>query len=116
MRILAAHTRGAGMTAKHTAVLDAYDAAVLSCFARHGSCAQVWTAAGECVAELVGHTAIVYSVAVSPDGALVATGSEDGTARVWRLDGSLQQTLEHPGATGVPYACMTDRLTACMEQ
>lgn len=58
----------------------------------------MWTAAGECVAELLGHTAIVYSAAVRADGTLVATGSEDGTARVWSLDGTLQQTLEHPGA------------------
>lgn len=49
------------------------------------------------MAELVGHTAIVYSAAVSPDGLMVATASEDGTARLWRLDGTLTQTVQHPG-------------------
>src|SRR5262249_40850782 len=35
------------------------------------------------LAVLEGHTDLVYSVAVSPDGAHIVTGSEDGTARVW---------------------------------
>ncbi len=36
----------------------------------------------------------VISVAISPDGSLVAAGSKDRTARVWRLtDGELQSTM-----------------------
>lgn len=30
-----------------------------------------------------GHEQLIYSVALSPDGSLAASGSEDGTARVW---------------------------------
>jgi len=33
-----------------------------------------------------GHGGIVYEVAVSPDGGILASGSEDGTIFLWRLD------------------------------
>jgi hypothetical protein len=39
--------------------------------------------------QLLGHTGNVTSVDFSPDGQLIATGSQDGTARVWRLRGVL---------------------------
>eukprot|EP00965_Chrysotila_dentata_P058918 1955613-Pleurochrysis_carterae.AAC.1 len=41
-------------------------------------CAQVRT--------LEGHSNLVLSVCVTPDGKHVVTGSKDCTARVWRLD------------------------------
>jgi WD40 repeat protein len=34
---------------------------------------------------LTGHTNVVWAVAFSPDGWLLATGSDDGTARVWDM-------------------------------
>jgi len=40
------------------------------------------------VATLRGHTDTVYAAAFSPDGQHVVTGSDDGTARVWRADGT----------------------------
>ena len=43
-------------------------------------------ASGKCTATLQGHTGKVTSVAISPDGKTVVSGSMDNTARcVWRL-------------------------------
>lgn len=48
--------------------------------------------------DLVGHTALVYSSSISPDGTLVVSGSEDNTAKLWSLkDGRCIQTIQHPG-------------------
>lgn len=65
--------------------------------ASHDQTLRVWTVEGECVAELVGHTALVYNVACNYDGDLIASASEDNTVRTWRLDGQCLQTIEHPG-------------------
>ena len=47
---------------------------------------------------LSGHTADVYDVAYSPDGGTVATGSADGTVRLWNVaTGQLSSTLTGHG-------------------
>ena len=56
--------------------------------------AQVWDAAtGAETASLRGHKATITTVAFSPDGTLIATGSNDKTARVWRANGRSKLTL-----------------------
>lgn len=65
--------------------------------ASHDQTLRVWTFQGDCIAELVGHTALVYNAACSDDGGLIASASEDNTVRTWRPDGQCLQTIEHPG-------------------
>lgn len=84
----------AGATCRGLALLN--NIGVIS--ASHDQTLRVWTFEGECIAELVGHTALVYSAACSEDGSLVASASEDNTVRTWRPDGQCLQTLEHPGS------------------
>ena len=42
---------------------------------------------------LVGHQAGVNTVALSPDGLTIATGSEDNTVKLWQANGRLLKTL-----------------------
>ncbi len=82
----------------------------------HDLTIKVWTAAGEEVATIAGHTGIIYSVAVAPDGGVIASGAEDNTARVWRLDGTALATLEHPGCVwAVAFLPNGDLVTACSD-
>ena len=60
-------------------------------------------AGGAAVRTLEGHTNGVYSVAVSPDGQHIVSGSWDNTVRVWRLaDGAAVRTLE--GHTSIVFS------------
>jgi hypothetical protein len=62
--------------------------------------AKVWDAAGgRELLTLKGHTGLVYSVAWSPDGRRLATGSMDVTAKVWDAAGG-SELLTLKGHTG----------------
>ena len=42
-----------------------------------------------------GHTGAVFSIAFSPDGATIASGSDDNTIKLWSVtDGTLQSTFK----------------------
>ena len=44
-----------------------------------------------------GHTDRVFGVAASPDGKHIVSGSADGTARVWDIDGNELRQFKHDG-------------------
>ncbi|MEU5843524.1 WD40 repeat domain-containing protein [Rhodococcus sp. NPDC047139] len=50
---------------------------------------------------LSGHSGPVYGVVVSPDGSTLASASDDGTVRLWSLDG------DEPAAVGAPLQLST---------
>jgi WD40 repeat protein/uncharacterized caspase-like protein len=49
---------------------------------------------------LEGHSQQVNRVVVSPDGQRIASGSDDQTVKIWKLDGTLEKTIQ-----------LTDRVT-----
>ena len=55
------------------------------------------------------------SAAGSPDG-IIASASEDNTARLWRPDGTCLQPIEHPGCVwDVAFLPNGDLVTACSD-
>ncbi|KAL0030698.1 hypothetical protein WJX77_002586 [Trebouxia sp. C0004] len=84
--------------------------------ASHDQTLRVWTFQGDCLAELVGHTALVYNAACSDDGGLIASASEDNSVRTWRPDGHCLQTIEHPACVwDVAWLPCGDLVTACAD-
>jgi len=62
----------------------------------HDFSLRFWTTQGETLLEMLGHTALVYSVACSSVGT-IASASEDRSVRIWSSSsGAPLQTLLHP--------------------
>jgi len=53
------------------------------------------------IAELKGHTKVVYSIAWSPDDTLLASGSKDGTVRIWNTTTWTTERTINAHANGV---------------
>ncbi|KAJ1410416.1 WD40/YVTN repeat-like-containing domain superfamily [Sesbania bispinosa] len=75
---------------------------------------RLWAVSGEALMEMVGHTAIVYSVDSHASG-LIVSGSEDRFAKIWK-DGVCVQSIEHPGCVwDVKFMENGDIVTACSD-
>lgn len=57
---------------------------------------------GQCIKTLLGHTTRVWSVNFSPDGKIIASGSEDQSIRLWEVStGRCIKTLQgYPSLIG----------------
>ncbi|KAI4295562.1 hypothetical protein L6164_035597 [Bauhinia variegata] len=88
------------------------DLGILS--ASHDGSLRLWAISGETLMEMVGHTAIVYSVDSHSSG-LIVSGSEDRLAKIWK-DGICVQSIEHPGCVwDAKFLENGDIVTACSD-
>jgi WD40 repeat protein len=63
------------------------------------SLVRLWSASGEPLRSLAGHTEYVATVAVAPDSATIASGSYDSTIRLWRAsEGKTARVLKGHGS------------------
>jgi WD40 repeat protein/serine/threonine protein kinase len=70
--------------------------------------ARIWdSASGRQVGQLQGHDGIVVSVAFSPDGRRIVTGSSDTTARIWDTASAKQLAVLRGHKTLVTYAAFS---------
>lgn len=82
--------------------------------ASHDGSLRLWAVSGEVLIEMVGHTAIVYSVDSHASG-LIVSGSEDRFAKIWK-DGVCVQSIEHPGCVwDAKFMENGDIVTACSD-
>ena len=95
---------------------DNPSAPLLLATASFDSDVRLWDAeAGRCVQRLAKHNDAVYSVAFSPDGALLASGDTNGLVYVWSArDGRLVRRYEGGGDIyDVEWSPGGDRIAVC---
>jgi phospholipase A-2-activating protein len=82
----------------------------------HDCSLRVWSLDGTTLAEMHGHTAIIYSVAAAGSSGLIASGSEDNTVRLWSSAGACLQVLDHPGCVwAVAFTPAGDLVSGCSD-
>lgn len=96
--------------------------------ASHDKTLRLWSMDGTSLSEFQGHTEIVYCCAMSNSRKIasgltfakiifyVFLGSEDGTARLWEVNGSCLKSIYHPGNIwAVAFLPNNDLITACSD-
>lgn len=81
----------------------------------HDMTCKLWDMQGQCISDLIGHTALVYACAVQACAGLIASGSEDMTVRVWQPSGSCLQVIPHPGCVWSVCFHETSLVTGCSD-
>ncbi|MEM7370853.1 MAG: AAA family ATPase [Bacteroidota bacterium] len=81
-----------GDTAEYISM--AFSSDELHILTSHDTTAKLWDRKGNFLLDFNGHTNTVMSVAFSPSGQNVLTGSKDNTARLWDLEGNLIQEFK----------------------
>lgn len=90
--------------------------ALFSCSASFDSTVKLWDPTTlRARANLARHTAMVYAIAFSPSGDILASGSSDRCVHLWNVaDGSLLRTYTSPaGVFDVSFNARGDSLAVC---
>jgi WD40 repeat protein len=68
--------------------------------------AKLWSRDGKLLHTLKGHNSGIWSVAFSPEGQTIATGSNDGIIKLWKSNGTLLTNLigHSAGVKGLAFA------------
>jgi WD40 repeat protein len=65
---------------------------------------RLWKIDGTQKEKLKGHTSTVNIVRFSPDAQRIASASEDGTIKLWSLEGKELQNIKSPGVLDLAFS------------
>ena len=73
------------------------------------STVRVWDLeTGTCIKTFTGHNSWVRSVAISPDGQIIASSSDDPTIRMWDIDTGKCREIQTPHNNGIRSIAFSD--------